>query len=174
VDAVTKPAVKKIKAAKSRPRFSFLIFLTCLLLTISIWDHYFNSSYEIDRDLVSNLLLFAGTLFSVSAGLFTYSLEQSRTRLAAEVAARTAELSLRNEELEKAFREVKTLRGFLPICAACKKVKNVEGYWQEVEAYVEAHSDASFSHGFCGDCMGRLYPEYRGAGKARKGPSELS
>lgn len=149
-------------AATARPRISVLIFLTSLLLTVTVWDHYFNSNYEIDRNVVSRLLLLTGTLFSASAGLFTYSLEQARSKLSAQVAQRTEELLRRNEELETALGEVKTLRGFLPICASCKKIRNDQGYWQELEAYIEQHSNASFSHGMCRDCMKKLYPEYRG------------
>lgn len=157
------------KEQKKRLRVSLLIFFTCLLFTFSIWDHYFNSESEIDRALVSNLLLLTGTLFSISAGLFTYSLEQARTKLSGEVAKSTEQLLRRNEELETALREVKTLRGFLPMCASCRKVRNDKGYWQDLEHYIEQHSDASFSHGFCKECMQKLYPEYRGSDKQKSG-----
>ena len=73
--------------------------------------------------------------------------------------ARERELVNRNQELEQALREIKVLRGFIPICASCKKIRNDQGYWQEVEAYIQKHSDARFSHGFCQDCMKKLYPE---------------
>jgi len=54
---------------------------------------------------------------------------------------------------------VKTLRGLIPICASCKKVRNDRGYWNQVEQYVSEHSEANFSHGLCPDCLGRLYPD---------------
>ncbi len=66
----------------------------------------------------------------------------------------------RAERLEKAYREIKTLRGIIPMCASCKKVRNDDGYWEQVEAYVSEHSEALFSHGICPDCMEELYPEY--------------
>ncbi|MCC6158681.1 MAG: hypothetical protein IT350_11570 [Deltaproteobacteria bacterium] len=53
--------------------------------------------------------------------------------------------------------ELVKLRGIIPICASCKKVRNDEDYWENVEAYVAAHSDASFSHGFCPECVEHLY-----------------
>ncbi len=56
------------------------------------------------------------------------------------------------------FEEIKTLRGIVPICAKCKKVRNDEGFWQQVEAYVSDHSYAEFSHGLCPSCMEELYP----------------
>jgi uncharacterized PurR-regulated membrane protein YhhQ (DUF165 family) len=63
-------------------------------------------------------------------------------------------------ELQKALLEVKTLRGFLPICARCKKIRNDEGYWQQIEGYIQEHSEAVFSHGICPDCADLLYPEF--------------
>jgi AmiR/NasT family two-component response regulator len=65
-----------------------------------------------------------------------------------------------NAELEAALAQVKTLRGLLPICAACKKIRDDRGYWHEVEAYVRAHTEAEFTHGICPDCMRKLYPDY--------------
>ncbi len=53
--------------------------------------------------------------------------------------------------------ELVKLRGIIPICASCKKVRNDEDYWENVEAYIAAHSDASFSHGFCPECVEHLY-----------------
>jgi K+-sensing histidine kinase KdpD len=57
-----------------------------------------------------------------------------------------------NEELTDALAQVKQLKGLLPICAWCKKIRNDQGYWQEVEAYISSHSDAQFSHGICPTC----------------------
>lgn len=55
-------------------------------------------------------------------------------------------------ELQQALAKVKTLTGLLPICAWCKKVRDDEGYWKQIESYVEAHSEAEFTHGICPDC----------------------
>jgi len=57
--------------------------------------------------------------------------------------------------LQKALGEVRTLRGLLPICAWCKKIRSEEGGWDELESYVTKHSDASFSHGICPDCLSK-------------------
>jgi PleD family two-component response regulator len=70
------------------------------------------------------------------------------------------ELSTLNTQLQEALNQVKTLSGLLPICANCKKVKDDQGYWQQVEMYIQEHSDATFSHGLCPDCFRELYPEY--------------
>jgi DNA-binding response OmpR family regulator len=62
----------------------------------------------------------------------------------------------RVRELERALRQVKTLHGLLPICAYCKRIREGEDYWQQVESYIQHHSDASFSHGVCPDCYERI------------------
>ena len=62
-------------------------------------------------------------------------------------------------DLQQALSEVKTLRGFLPICANCKKIRDDKGYWNQLEEYIGDHSDAEFSHGICPDCARKLYPE---------------
>jgi tetratricopeptide (TPR) repeat protein len=62
-------------------------------------------------------------------------------------------------ELREALARVKTLSGLLPICAACKKIRDDQGYWHQVEVYVRDHSEADFTHGICPDCRQRLYPE---------------
>jgi PAS domain S-box-containing protein len=64
-------------------------------------------------------------------------------------------------ELENALATIKTLRGILPICASCKKIRDEKGSWQEMEGYVAARTDARFSHGVCPECMLKLYPGYR-------------
>ena len=67
------------------------------------------------------------------------------------------------EELTEALRNIKTLRGLLPICASCKKIRDDRGYWQKVESYIAEHTNAAFTHGLCPDCLEKLYPESRAA-----------
>jgi ligand-binding sensor domain-containing protein len=71
--------------------------------------------------------------------------------------AREHELS---ERVAEALAQVKSLRGLLPICATCKKIRDDKGYWNQMETYIHEHSDADFSHSVCPDCMSKLYPEY--------------
>lgn len=56
--------------------------------------------------------------------------------------------------------EVKTLRGFIPICSSCKKIRNDKGYWEQIEKYITTRSEAEFTHSICPDCAKRLYPEF--------------
>jgi len=64
-----------------------------------------------------------------------------------------------NAELQDALKKVQTLSGLLPICASCKKIRDDQGYWQQVEVYIRDHSDVEFSHGLCPDCVKSLYAD---------------
>lgn len=68
-----------------------------------------------------------------------------------------ARVKERTVELEDSLAKVKTLSGFIPICASCKKIRDDKGYWKEVEVYVRQHSNAEFSHGICPECSEKLY-----------------
>jgi ketosteroid isomerase-like protein len=72
------------------------------------------------------------------------------------VAERTAKLNAQNLELMEALANIRTLKGLVPICAACKKIRDDAGYWHQVEAYIHAHTEAEFSHGLCPECS----PQY--------------
>ena len=61
--------------------------------------------------------------------------------------------------LRKTMRELNTLRGILPICASCKKIRDDQGYWHQVENYMRDHAEVEFSHGICPECFAKLYPE---------------
>jgi PAS domain S-box-containing protein len=62
-------------------------------------------------------------------------------------------------ELRLALEKVRKLSGLLPICANCKKIRDDKGYWNQIESYIHAHSEAEFSHGICPDCLEKLYPD---------------
>ena len=64
-------------------------------------------------------------------------------------------------QIESSRNEIKTLQGFLPICASCKKIRDDKGYWTQIEAYISERSDVTFSHGLCLDCFKRLYPQLK-------------
>jgi transcriptional regulator with GAF, ATPase, and Fis domain len=63
-----------------------------------------------------------------------------------------------NKHLIDYICEIKTLRGILPICMHCKKIRDDEGYWNQIEAYIQKYSDARFSHGICKECADKYYP----------------
>jgi len=63
-------------------------------------------------------------------------------------------------ELKTALTDVKTLSGLLPICASCKKIRDDNGYWQQVEGYIQKHTEATFTHGMCPECIVKYFPDY--------------
>ena len=80
--------------------------------------------------------------------------ERSRARALAQA---NRDLSVLNDELRAALNDVKTLSGLIPICANCKRIRDDQGYWSQVEAYLEERSDATFSHSICQSCGPTLY-----------------
>jgi DNA-binding response OmpR family regulator len=81
---------------------------------------------------------------------------ESRVRVGERMIRLQQSLATRIEELESALAEVKRLQGLIPICSYCKKVRNEENYWQQVEAYITSHSDLELSHSVCPDCLERV------------------
>jgi hypothetical protein len=72
------------------------------------------------------------------------------------------------KKLEDAFAQIKTLKGLLPICSHCKRIRNDKGYWEHLETYITEHSEALFSHGLCNKCLEKYYPEWADKIKQRK------
>lgn len=65
-------------------------------------------------------------------------------------------------DLKEALDNIKTLKGLIPICSSCKNIRDDEGYWNEVEIYLEKHTDVAFTHSLCPDCLKKHYPkEYK-------------
>lgn len=71
---------------------------------------------------------------------------------------------------KKLYKRIRLLEGFIPICANCKKIRNMGNQWEQIEKYITRHSLAEFSHGICPDCAKKLYPELYG--KIGKSPTE--
>jgi len=88
--------------------------------------------------------------------------EGRELRIAIELALYKHHLDVERQhliaELRKALSEVKNLSGLLPICASCKKIRDDRGYWNQVEAYIQKHSEAQFTHSVCPECAQKLYP----------------
>lgn len=101
-------------------------------------------------------------LCGMGAAAVAFGAHRLRVR---QLEARESALALRVEE---ALAQVKTLSGLLPICAGCKSIRDDTGYWSRIETYLEAHSQAEFSHGLCPKCLQELYPGVR-----REGPEPL-
>ena len=63
-------------------------------------------------------------------------------------------------QLEEALSKVKTLSGLLPICSACKKIRDDQGYWNQMESYIQSRTEALFSHGICPDCLAEVKADF--------------
>ena len=68
-------------------------------------------------------------------------------------------LDKRIQDMEAALVQIKQMRGLLPICASCKKIRDDTGYWNQIELYIRDHSDVEFSHSICPPCAQELYPD---------------
>jgi len=90
---------------------------------------------------------------TIEMALYKHHMEQERRHLL--------------HQLQEALTNLKTLQGLLPICAACKKIRDDQGYWHQVEEYIGQHSAAQFTHGICPDCIATRYPDLmRGSPRA--------
>lgn len=91
----------------------------------------------------------------------TSELKQANQSLSLEITERKKNEKEREQliqDLQNALAEVKTLRGFLPICSSCKRIRDDMGYWNQIESYLRDHSEAEFSHSICPECLDKLYP----------------
>jgi len=86
-----------------------------------------------------------------------FQFEEVNARVETHLRLRRQHLEIEEERrrLQQALDEIRTLRGILPICAYCKKIRDDAGYWSQVEKYVSDHTDAKFSHGICPTCFER-------------------
>lgn len=138
------------------------------------------SGIEVCRQIKGNLLL-DGTFVILTSGMATASERQadgldagadgyiarpvSNRELEARIDAMVRIMHAERErdrlihELEQALAKVKQLKGLLPICMHCKKIRDDKGYWNQIEAYIQEHTDAEFSHSICRDCAQEHYPD---------------
>lgn len=115
-----------------------------LELLIAFLHNY--EEYELDEFLILSLFfVFALAFFSVRRWREQIFLSDS--------------LRNKNDELQKALLEIGQLRDILPICSYCKKIRDDEGYWHQVESYIRDNTGTEFSHGICPDCIGKLYSD---------------
>ncbi len=77
-----------------------------------------------------------------------------------EIKKMTEEKNRLINHLQQSLEHINTLKGLIPICSSCKKIRDDNGFWHQVEAYIEEHSNAEFSHGICPECLVNFYPEY--------------
>ena len=144
--------------------WGFFVFYFIPLVLVA-W--YGNAFWSLCFSALASVLwfqadIYAGHLYSNS----TIGYWNAGTRLVAFVSVTLMTTRIRhlldqerylNEELTRALSEIKVLSGLLPICAACKKIRDEQGVWHQIEVYIRQHSEADFSHGICPACAKRLY-----------------
>lgn len=90
---------------------------------------------------------------------FDFGELRARVDVGRRMVALQEQLATQFRELRQALDHIKTLQGIVPICMFCKKIRDDQGYWDQVEVYVSKHTNAEFSHGICQECMDKHYPE---------------
>jgi hypothetical protein len=148
----------------SKRGFVFSVFLSCLYFLLVIT--HTTDSVVLIQALIRVIIFIAVagvvTLLSMHRQRVEELLLETNRHLESEVEERKkAEEEKENLifELQNTLAEVKILRGILPICSFCKKIRNDKGYWEQVEIYVRQHSNAEFSHSICPECADKHYPK---------------
>ena len=124
------------------------------IMVIMIMPNMFNG-YLYGQVVISRFFI----TFSIIT-LISFGLESSRHAYHKLLDEKNQALTREKDELEKAVQKIKTLSGLIPICSNCKKVRKDDGYWEQVEIYIQQHSNANFTHGLCPDCLKSLYPDF--------------
>lgn len=111
-----------------------------------------------EKYIISGPLLLEGRHIRADGTSFPVEVSVSRADIGGKtyILANARDITERRK-MEEALKEVNTLRGLIPICAKCKKIRDDKGFWEKVEVYMEKHSSARFTHGLCKDCMRELY-----------------
>jgi hypothetical protein len=117
------------------------------------WEEHF----YVNQTSEQSLYFLVSVIFASLMPITVYVLHTERSTDALEKNAQ--QLAEEKEKLQISLEEVKTLRGIIPICMHCKKIRNDEGFWEDVAVYIQNHSYADMSHGLCPDCLERLYPD---------------
>jgi len=138
-------AVVLISLWSPRKRFTIFVAVVSSVLTVGVF--FYKPSVDEMWKVVFNRGL---ALFAIWVTAFL--------GLQRKIAEANREKAVR--EREKALEDVRVLRGLLPICASCKRIRDDQGYWTQIEGYIKAHSEADFTHGICPECARKLYPEF--------------
>ena len=139
-----------------------------IIVLISLWSK--NGKITFYMAIIGSILTILGFYSSPSGGELWKVLTNRSLSLFAIWAVTVLSIQRKRiyDQKEKALSELKILTGLLPICAACKKIRNDEGYWERIEGYIMAHSQATFTHGICPECNEELYGDL--LSKRRKKP----
>jgi hypothetical protein len=151
-------------AVRSKLPLSVLATAGAMLVGMTLFENIKDHAYP-GMSLWESHLITIG--FSTAcATLVAWLIRRHHRRLTASLMeANHAGEQLRDDlqatvnELQETLSTVRTLSGLLPICSACKKIRDDRGYWTQIETYIHEHAEVAFSHGICPDCARKLYPD---------------
>jgi hypothetical protein len=139
-----------------------IIVLAFLCVAISYYYDFIEKMYLwsiLDEShLIDDLVAFLIVL-TFGLAIFSFRRWREQIRKYSELKRLMLEKERMIVELHEATEKIKILKGFLSICSHCKKIRNNEGYWQQLEKYISEHSEAQFSHGICPTCEKEHYSE---------------
>lgn len=148
-----------------RPLLFFLLTLVIVFVLSLVWEFVIEPNLFFRLPTTGNQESNAERweyIFTVSSFCFLALIFPTLLFIRLERQIKRADIlktSLINE-LHQALDEIKILRGIIPICANCKQIRDDKGLWNEIETYIQNHSEAQFSHGICPKCAKELYPEF--------------
>ncbi len=144
-----------MKLVKSALKYTFLIILSSAIIAEGVGMLILHQTKTPHSDLVLLDSMLQVILLLPVLYLFVYRpLDADMKKI--EILNREKDLNIK--ELSIALDEIKTLRGIIPICASCKKIRDDTEHWSQIETYIKEHSEADFSHGICPECAEELYP----------------
>jgi PAS domain S-box-containing protein len=124
-------------------------------------------SDNVDYDNGVTRRAYAVVAFQTSPGMMVATFTDITDRKKKE-----EELGRLNAELQEALEKVRVLKGLLPICSYCKRIKNEDGAWEQLEAYITERSQAKFTHGICPECFKKLHPSGKFPAAGDKDPDK--
>jgi|GEM_PF-1192871 len=162
-------ALVALSAVMKTDRFLVVFYLFIPIMSLLfLTEYYFPSAvigYSTPKqrfiDVYLSLIVATTVIYAILITILqSYKSEKERLDAANLLLSEKMELlNESNANLQKATGEIKTLSGMLPICAACKKIRDDQGYWNQIESFISEYSDAAFSHSICPACARKLYPE---------------
>jgi hypothetical protein len=132
-------------------------FIGVMRATAASFDIAWEKHFYISQTTVQSLYFLISVIFASLMPITVYVLHTERSTDALKKNAE--QLAKEKLKLQSSFEEIKTLRGIIPICMYCKKIRNDEGFWEDVAVYIQNHTYADMSHGLCPDCLNTLYPD---------------
>lgn len=138
----------------------FRLILASIIITMAseVTFTLYTSVYELSNVLGHLLKLIS--IYCMYRAIIVRGLRQPYSLLFQGLKRSEESLRREKERLEQALAQIKTLKGLLPICCHCKKIRDDEGYWNQIDSYIQKHSNAAFSHSICPDCARELYPDF--------------